>query len=105
LKPVNYEIPADKMSRMSYFGKDVASLINNDRVDYVYTFSDHPIFVNHVDKFYIPDFAWGDNSYNKNPMRFLYVKAGSTKASIKQKFNAMVSDRQTQWNAGFNTVN
>ena len=104
LKPVNYQIPADKMSRMSYFGKDVASLTNNDRVDYVYTFSDHPIFVNHVDKFYMPDFSWGDDSYNKNPMRFLYAKAGNAAATIKQKFDAMVRDRQTQWNSGFNTV-
>lgn len=104
LKPVNYEIPTDKMARMSYFGRDVASLINNPRVDYVYTFSDHPNFVNHVDLYYIPDFAWGDNMHNNNPMRFFGIQTGKA-ATIKQKFDAMVADRENTWNTKFNTNN
>lgn len=107
LKPVNYTIPSDKLARMSYFGKDVASLTNNDRVDYVYTFSDHPNFVNHVDKFYMPDFAWGGDQYNKNPMRFLALDDVTKQpiTSIKKKFDAMVAERESQWNTGFNTSN
>lgn len=94
MKPLNYSVPEDKMTRMSYFGKDIAALRNNDKVDIVYAYSDHEIFVNHNDKFYLNSFAWENTKYDLNPLSVFHQTNAPT---IKDYFKTMVADREADW--------
>jgi ABC-type glycerol-3-phosphate transport system substrate-binding protein len=95
MKPLKYSVPEAKMNRMSHFGKDIASLRSNENVDIVYAYSDHEIFVNHNDKFYLNKFAWENSAYDVNPLSVFHQEKAPT---IKDYFKTMVADRENDWN-------
>lgn len=94
MRPVNYSMPQDKLDRMTYFGKDVASTRNNPNIETVYCFSDNSIFINNNDKFYLPDFSWKTSIYERDPFLVFHDNKDIT---VKNFFDQMVKERENDW--------
>ncbi len=62
-KALEYEIPAEKMANMSYYGRSVLSLRNNPNVEMVYTFSKSNYFINHMSEFWSYEMLVGSGEH------------------------------------------
>ncbi len=87
LKPLNYTIPEEKMSGMTYFGKYMLSLRNNPKVDTVYTFARTDDYINHTSNYYPEDIAWKTANYGKHPA---LTFRNNSNVTVKDYFTALV---------------
>lgn len=91
LKPFRYTIPEAKKAQMSYFGKSVVDVRENDDIDTVYAYSGNSKFLNNFTVFY-PDYMWA----NHHP--FADLKTGGTElATVEGFYNFITSSRDQAW--------
>lgn len=95
MKPLQYTVPADKMTSMSYFGRDIVAMRSNEKIDMVYAFSDADKFINNQDYFYRNTLAW-KCSIGANPFSVFHDSPSTT---VKSFFDKLPEEKQAMWEA------
>lgn len=92
-KPFNYEIDDEKLTTASPYGRYIANLRNNEKVDMVYAVSSNPAYINNADKFYF-DSDFDNTTYSHNVIAEFHNRKDLT---CEQFFNALVGYKNANW--------
>lgn len=58
MKPYNYEISKENQAKLTYFGREMYDIKNNDNVDVVYPYSNNEVFLNNFAEFHPYNWAF-----------------------------------------------
>lgn len=94
LKAFKYPMPEEKMEKMTYFGKQIASLRNNENVEIAYPVSNNSVYVNHYSMFDGRK-VWDNTVYNSSDPLVIFKKSPAT--TIKDLFDNITNNKGSSW--------